>query len=203
MIPRKIFTMWFGDNPSELVKRCIKSQQIEGYEHQIITLDNAYKDYRYVREAIETTKLGTGKWCKVSDFLRQHYLFTEGGIYLDADVEILPGKNFDALLDNQIFVGYEQNGTISSCVMGAEPHHPLQGIILSQVEDNFRGDGGWIWEPGMKYFIDTLNMINRPNMGIKILPAEYFFPYDWQKKTTNITPNTITNHHFMGSWVNG
>jgi len=203
-IPKKIFCIWFGE-PTELINKCIESQKIPGYEHRLITLDNVYTSSRYVNEALSAEKLGVKRFCKAADLLRIYYLFREGGIYLDADFEVLPGKNFDDLLDNKMFCGLDENGYNASSVMGAEAGHPLLNYIISQIEENYRGDGGWIWEPGMQFFSGAVTMHNnRYPQGehvIKILPPNWFFPYHWKDKTTEITENTRTIHHYLGSWV--
>ena len=59
MIRKKIWTIWLSlDNKplSPLIQRCIDSQKIPGYEHEIITLDNCYKGSAYVKEALEKAK---------------------------------------------------------------------------------------------------------------------------------------------------
>ena len=93
---KKIFTIWLqesGEMP-EMIRRCVESQKIEGYEFKLITLDNCFRDSKYMRECLDSPHLSK-RWCKASDYLRMHYLLNEGGIYMDADVEILPDRNFD------------------------------------------------------------------------------------------------------------
>ena len=198
MIPKKIFTICFGEI-SPLIAKCINSQKIPGYEHRLITLDNYYKGSRYVNEALAAEHWGIKRFCKASDWLRLYYVFSEGGIYLDADMEVLPGKNFDDLLDNKIFVGMDENGYHASSVMGAEVNHPLLGYIISEVENNFRGDGGWIWEPGMEYF-SKIVAARKNEFGVKVLTPDYFFPFHWKDNTVNFTENTRAYHHYLGSW---
>ncbi len=111
MIPKRIFTIWLQDDQleiPELVNRCVASQQrIEGYEHRLITLGNCFKNSAYMQQCLTSPHLKK-RWCKASDYLRMYYLLNEGGIYLDADVEMLPGKDFHAFLDKKVFVGVEQ-----------------------------------------------------------------------------------------------
>lgn len=197
--------MWLNEKGEipELIKKCIDSQkqcaESFGYEHRLITLDNYYKG-RYVEE-VRYSNLGNGRWCKMTDWLRHYYLYTEGGVYLDSDVEVLEGKNFDAFLDNKMFL-CQEGPYVAAAIIGAEKGHPLCCRHIGAVEDNFRGNGGWIWEPGMKFFNDMYNAHkNDPSLGIKVYPTEFFEPYDWKTKKLNITENTITNHHFMGSWT--
>ena len=50
-VPKKIFTVWVGEEMPENIKKCIKSQKIEGYEHKVIGNDDI-PDIPYVKEAI-------------------------------------------------------------------------------------------------------------------------------------------------------
>jgi hypothetical protein len=52
MIPKRIFTIWLGDEPSDIIKKCIESQKIPGYEHRLITGDNLWTGSRYIDEAL-------------------------------------------------------------------------------------------------------------------------------------------------------
>jgi len=189
-----------GGEPDPITKRCIESHNIPGYEHRLITLDNCYHN-QYIDEAIGATNLGVKRWCKVSDWLRLYYLFTEGGIYLDSDMEVLPGKNFDDLLDCPMFIGLDEDGNKASTALGAVAGHPALELIMNEVASNYRGSGGWIWETGFLYFTNKIAQLLPWNPLTKLLPSDYFFPYHWRDKTVNITENTRVFHHYLGSWV--
>lgn len=192
-IPKRIFTIWLSEDGSmpELVKKCVASQKIDGYEHHLITLENCYKN-EYIKNAISAKK-----WVKAVDYLRAWYVHEYGGIYLDADVEVL--KPFDGLLSNGLFASHENNGFISNAVFGAVAGHPALAEYLNAVHNRFTGDDDKIFESGMGLFTDILYPHN--GKGVTIYPPEYFIPYDHQQNTTNITDNTRTYHHFMKSWV--
>lgn len=203
MIPKRIFAIHFGEQ-SDLIKKCIASQKIDGYEHTLISEDNMFKGSRFVNDAFNAKdKLGVKRWCKVSDMLRLYHLFLEGGIYLDSDMEVLPNRNFDKLLQNRMFVSLDEDGNYASSALGAEKGHLLLKYIIDKVEDNFRGDGDLIWETGMKHFSDNLKTIaSRPfQQDFVTLTSDYFFPYRWREKTINITENTLVLHHYEGSWT--
>jgi mannosyltransferase OCH1-like enzyme len=203
MIPRRIFTIWTSEDPTPpLIERCIKSHQIPGYEHRLITKDNIYLGSQFVNDAfMAKEKLGTKRWCKVSDFLRSYYLWAMGGIYLDADMEVLPGKNFDDLLDNKMFISKDEAGNFASTAMGAEAGHPFLGYIIGQMDDNFKGNGGMVWEPGFLFFTESMKKFGQFDPTIKVFESDVFFPYHWEDKTINITPNTKVYHHYFGSWT--
>lgn len=195
MIPKRIFFIWLSENPilPPLVEKCLASQESLGYDFRLITLENCFKGSRYIEEA-----LNARKWVKASDYLRMYYLFTEGGFYLDADMEIV--GTLDRLLDNYLVVCEESNGCFSNAFVGAEAGHPLLQEYLRRVEENFRGDGDLVFEPGLRAFADLIWSSNRAKMGIEVLPPEVFFPYNWQTGETKITDKTLGVHHFMRSW---
>ena len=104
MIPKRIFTIFLNgyDAMPSVAKWCFQTHNLPGYEHRLITLENCARQ-DYVRQAFASDKVC--KWAKASDYLRVWYLLNEGGIYLDSDIEVLPGKSLDALLDNRMFAG--------------------------------------------------------------------------------------------------
>lgn len=192
MIPKKIFTVWLTDKNEipVLVTKCIASQYIPGYEHKLITLENCYRN-QYIQDAIDAKQ-----WGKACDYLRIHYLLEEGGIYLDADVEMLPGKNFDGLLNHQLFAGIENNGFVNTAVLGAEKGNSTLANHLMEVDERFKGDDGLYFESSIEIFTPRI----LADKNAKILPAEYFYPYDHQRNTVDIMDFTICYHHFMKTW---
>jgi hypothetical protein len=131
-----------------------------------------------------------------------YYLYTEGGIYLDADTEVLEGKNFDEFLDYKMFVCKEDNGFIANGIVGSIQDHPLLGDFLNYVEQNFKGDDNKIFEAGMEIFTKMVYGA-KPKWGIKIFPQEVFLPFNHQTGITNITDRTITYHHYTKFWLQG
>lgn len=198
MIPKIIWTIWLNDDPKlpEIVSECIESQKIPGYEHRLITLENCDRSSRYVREAIASKR-----WVKASDFLRMQYLVKEGGIYLDADMKILPGKNFDELLNHRMFITREVAYMWANAALGAEPNHPLLIEYLRHVEDNYRGDGELVFQPGIRAFDDVFWNVDLEKNGILYCATDMFFPFNHFTGETNIKPYTIVNHLYLKSWL--
>jgi mannosyltransferase OCH1-like enzyme len=191
MIPKTIFTIWLNDSPKipPVVEMCMKMQKIPGYENKLITLENCYRN-KYIQDAIDAKQ-----WGKACDYLRCWYLIQEGGIYLDADVFVLPDKNFDHLLDNTIFAGRENNGFINTAVMGAVKDCQLLKDHLQEVELKFKGNDGLFFESSIEIITYRLYASLA-----KILPPETFYPYDHQRNTIIVKEDTITFHLFMKSW---
>lgn len=206
MIPKRIFTVWLDENGNTpiMVRRCVESQKRTGYEHRLIDLEVAKQlaaDHPYLEQCLTSPHINK-RWCKASDWLRMHYLFTEGGIYLDADVEVLPGRNFDRLLADRMFVGRELNGWFGSAVVGSEAGHPFVRGWIDEVEARFRGDDDKNFESSMEILTKryTYEMAD-PRLAMCVYDREVFFPYDHQTATVTLTPKTICYHHFMKSWI--
>src|ERR1017187_2245990 len=129
-IKKKIITIWLGEEMPDWIKECVATHDIPGYEHLMVDQSNYWKGSKYVNECIKA-----GKYAKAVDWLRMFYLW-DGGIYLDADVEMLPGKNFDDLLGCRMFCGREKNNFVSNAIVGAVERHPLIEKYLNTVTNN-------------------------------------------------------------------
>ena len=174
------------------------------YEYKLWNEDNFdVNSVPYVKEAYEAKKFAF-----VTDYIRLYALFTEGGIYMDTDVEVL--KPYDDLLQLKAFTGYE----------GSKFMPPVTGTMASEV------NGEWVKEQLESYqnahFVKSdgtldlttntqrISSIMRENgfvqdgkyhvyKDLHVFPTDYFCP----KQTTGeflLTENTYCDHHFMGTW---
>ncbi len=88
MIPKRIHYCWFGKNKKpELIKKCIDSwrQRLPDFEIVEWNEDNFdVNSYQFTKTAYEQKK-----WAFVSDVARLKALITQGGFYMDTDVEVL------------------------------------------------------------------------------------------------------------------
>jgi len=174
------------------IKECIDSQKIPGYEHVLITNDNYYH-CRYVDECVEA-----GLYGKATDYLRMHYLYEMGGIYLDADTTVL--KPFDEVLHNKVFACEERNQFVANGIVGAIKGHPMLKHYLKLIEENFIGSGELVFQQGM-YLWTELTKYSQWSRDVKLYEPEWFLPYDHQSGKTEITDKTITNHFYLKSWL--
>jgi hypothetical protein len=172
----------------------METHKIPGYKYKIITLDNCFKDSKYVNEAISAKR-----WVKASDWLRMHELYVNGGIHLDADMEVLPGKNFDHLLDCDMFIPMEECGHYGNAGLGSIPGHPILKNYLNRISNNFQGAGDLVYEPGIRAFSDVCWIADKTK--IKLLPPHIFFPYNHDTRQTVIKSDTLVFHHYAKSWV--
>ena len=129
MIPKTIHYCWFSGDPySDLVKRCLRSWQLVLPEYKLRLWDGDSFDFNsvpFVKEAMEAKK-----YAFAADYIRLYALYTEGGIYLDSDVEVF--KSFDTFLNNTFFTGTEPYiidnkiyYDLECAIMGAEKNHPF------------------------------------------------------------------------------
>lgn len=204
MIPKTIFTCWFPNMETmpQNIKDCVKSQNVAGYFFKLITLDNVIQDHPYVIQCLNSTH-ETKKWVKLKDFVQYYYLYHFGGWFLDADVKMLEGKNFNDLLDNDFVIGIESQGTLpdsiipGSAVLGSSAYNPILKETLDRMCRDFRGDDDKCYESSL----DILSQVCIANQDkVKFLDPEYFYPYDHNTGITTITENTICNHLFTKSW---
>lgn len=209
MIPKIIHYCWFGcGEMSQLAKDCIASwhKYMPDWEYKLWNEDNFdINSNRYVKEAYESRKFAF-----VTDYVRLFALKTEGGVYMDTDVEVLKAYD-DTLMSLPAFTGYE----------GSKKMPPVTGTMASEA------NGEWVTEQLAYYdaarFIKedgtldltsntiTISRIMQDNgfvpdgkhqiyKGMHVFPVEYFCP----RQTTGeilITDNTYCDHHFIGSWA--
>ena len=134
MIPKTIHYCWFSCDPyPDLVKRCLRSWERMMSDYKLRLWDGKSFDFdsvAFVKEA-----MAAKKYAFAADYIRLYALYTEGGIYLDSDVEVF--KPFDTYLNNQFFSGTEPyiiNDEIyydTECaIMGSEKGHPFLKEIL-------------------------------------------------------------------------
>lgn len=210
MIPRIIHYCWFGHGQMpELALRCIESWHrfMPDYKYKLWNEENFdITAIPYVKEAYESRK-----YAFVTDYVRLYALYTEGGVYMDTDVEVL--KPYDDLLSLPGFTGYE----------GSKHLPPVTGTMASEAGNE------WVKEQLDSYVdahfvkpdgtLDTTtnttrisNIMERGGFvsdgkkrvykDMHIFPVDYFCP----RQTTGeilFTENTYCDHHFMGSWGEG
>ncbi len=212
-ILKKIFTFWlsFDGKIPEVLQECLESQKIPGYEHVLITLDNCYKGSPYVngciakaKEEMEKGNPEFKKWLvKATDWLRCYHLWESSGIHLDADMYVLPGKNFDDLLDHRMFTGTEVKGNAANAGFGAEKGHPFLKRYMEHVEQNFIPEGPMVYDPGIRAFSDVMWMTDKKAEGIYFYDPEVFFPFDHTTGNVVYSDKTRVLHLYTVTWGAG
>ena len=228
MIPKKIHFCWLsGDEYPPLIKHCIETWHKVLPDYEIVLWDTKRFDIdsvQWVKEAFEARK-----YAYAADYIRLYAVFTEGGIYLDSDVEVL--KPFDDLLKFKAFIGFEAaTQSIEAAIFGAEAgcewcaramefyndrHFVVDdrgGVDLSITAPNVvrqalnRAYGNFPTQPPK-----TQLLLQHSGMEMLVCPAEYFSPikYDMEKsyttqnsiaKSYRQNPKTYCIHRFNASW---
>lgn len=210
MIPKIIHICWLsGDKYPQKIEYCINTwkRYLPDYEIRLWDLDRFDMNSSvWCKEAFETKK-----YAFAADYIRCYALYTEGGIYLDSDVEVL--KSFDDLLHLPYFIGEEQCGEIEPAVIGCEKGWPFLGEMLGYYKDrHFVVGDGYDMETLPKIMSNRIReaytylQIKTPqefDNGIGklcVLPAEYFSPKFPNEFKCPVTEKTYAIHHFEASW---
>lgn len=207
-IPKKIHYCWFGEGeipPKD--KLCIESWKKYCPDYEIIQWNEKNYDLsknKYMLEAYRNKK-----WGFLTDYARLDIIYSQGGIYLDTDVEII--KSFDELLENIAFMGFEEGNYVNTGIgFGAEKYNIVVNNISNLYEDLsfYKEDGSLNLLPCPYIITDYLESIGlvRNNtlqylLGVAIFPSEYFSPKEFSTDRIKITNNTFSIHHYNASWL--
>ena len=208
MIPKIIHYCWFGRGPkNELAIKCIESwkKHLPDYEIKEWNEDNFDVNmYPYAKEALENRKFAF-----VTDVVRLYALYTEGGVYMDTDVEVL--KTYDPFLHHHMFSGFETDGNVPTGMMAAEKGSIWAKELLDQYLDRHfvQEDGSFDLTTNTTVITNymlkkglVLNNTLQDFPGLcTMYPWEYFCPKDHRTGVIKSTKNTVCIHHFSGSWL--
>ena len=208
MIPKIVHYCWFGKGPkNELAIKCIASwkKYLPDYEIKEQNEDNFDVNmFPYAKEALENRKFAF-----VTDVVRLYALYTEGGVYMDTDVEVL--KTYDPFLHHHMFSGFETDGNVPTGMIAAEKG----SVWAKELLDGYKSrhfvleDGSFDMTTNTKVITDymikkglVLNNTLQDFPGLcTMYPFEFFCPKDHRTGLIKITKNTICIHHFSGSWI--
>lgn len=201
-IPKKIHYCWFGENPkSELMKKCINSWK-EKTDFEIIEWNEKNFDVNCHPFASKNYKLK--KYAFLSDFVRLKVIYEFGGIYLDTDVEIK--KTFNTFLNNDIFLGFMFNCTLSTAIFGANKNNETIKKLLTlydnddpysiNLNNNDLFTRFFLKEFSTFKLNNKLQTLHDDNNDIIIYPKEYF-----ERPTYNRNMG-YSVHYYNGSWYN-
>lgn len=195
-IPKVIHYCRFGHlSTNELQNKCLKSwgKLLPEYTFQQWDEHNVPTDSEYLQSALKNKK-----WANASNYMRARALYEQGGIYLDTDIEML--RSFNHLLNNEMFLGYEDDTFINNAVWGSIAQHPFSKLVMESIEQDF--DGTEEANLSSPQLITRLLQSDGTNKAsIRLYPREYFYPIHWDKNIPEMfTDNTCCIHHWEGSW---
>lgn len=207
MIPRKIHYCWFGHGEkSKLAQKCIASWKKFCPDYEFIEWNEDNFDIHccpYVEEAYENKRFAF-----VTDYVRLYAMYTQGGIYMDTDVEVI--RSLDEFLSCKAFSGFESTQYVPTGIMASEKGTP---IIRELMEDY--NDRHFINEDGT--LDTTTNCTSITNImlrhGLRLdgqlqtikdftfYPPDYFCPFENETGILRKTANTAAIHWFNKSWL--
>lgn len=215
-IPKIIHYCWFGGNPlPPLAEKCIESWKKYFPDYEIKRWDELNFDVNiipYTKEAYEAKK-----YAFVSDYARFYILYKYGGLYFDTDVEVI--KPMDDIIAAGPFMGCENPskadespvklGVAAGLGLGSTPGLEILKEFLDHYNSHHfrRPDGSLDKTTIVTYITDILckhGLVNTSEIqnvaGLNIYPCEYMCPLDYVTGILNITPKTVSIHHYTASW---
>ncbi|MCG2794071.1 MAG: glycosyl transferase [Weeksellaceae bacterium] len=216
-IPRVIHYCWLSGDPfPPRIQQCIDSwkKNLPGYELRLWDTDAFDIDsVLWVKQAYEQRKFAFA-----ADYIRLYALYSEGGIYLDSDVEVV--KPFDDLLQLPYFACTEGDNIIEAGAMGATKGlgwlrdclayyenrsfikndnrldtWPLPQVMMEQIKVHYLPE-----VVPKEDFIKNVNHYEADNK-FYMLPKEYFCAKDMGTGIIQKTDETYCIHHFEMSWM--
>ena len=210
MIPKVIHYCWFGGNPLPWdVKKCIKSWKkhcpdyriVQWNEHNFDVNSHPFMKAAYAAKA----------WAFVSDYARLQIVYSNGGIYLDTDVELL--KNLDFLLDHASFFGVQQSDlTVATGLgFGAETAHPAVHAMMAEY-DRIQFDTDRRVELACpvlntaalhRFGYSYSDNVQHLEGGVTIYPPQYFDPQAPGDTHDLTCQDSVSIHHYSNTWMSG
>jgi hypothetical protein len=149
---------------------------------------------KYAARALELKR-----YAFVSDYVRAVVLVDQGGVYLDADVELK--GSLEPFLRHAAFTGFETPGLPVTAVWGSTAGHPLARAVLDYYEDREyevteKPNTVFIAEiMATEFKVDVLrDELQEGAEGLTVYPS-HTFCLD--------LPSNVASHHFYGSWLPG
>mgnify|MGYP001171208262 FL=1 len=195
MIPKIIHFCWLSGEPyPPLIANCLESWKRVLPDYEIMLWDTNRIDVSsnlWLKQSFENRK-----YAFAADYIRFYALYHYGGIYLDADVEVL--KTFDPLLCEKEIIGEEASGDIEAAVIGVEKGCEWVKKCLDyyNVRPFVKQDGSYDMRP-VPLLVHSV--IKHENIDIK--PYYFFSPKDYNVGKIAISEETYCVHHFDGKWL--
>jgi hypothetical protein len=208
-IPKIIHFCWFGHTKKpDLVRKCLSSWKKYLHDYRLIEWNEYNFNFSNCLFACQAYK--AKKYAFVADYVRACALYEYGGVYMDTDMEVL--REFDSsLLKADAFLGCEKPGFVNGAIIGATTRSSWMRELKEYYETTpFIKDDGTLDLTPIPSILTALfketgftDSVDHQYLqgGIHIYPTDYFYPKSYLTNEIASTANTITIHHFAGSWV--
>lgn len=199
MIPKTLHFCWFGDKRKPaLEQRCLASWRrlCPGWEIREWTLD----DFSGIEApAFFRAAVAARKWAFASDWARFWIVLREGGVYLDADVELI--APIDDLIDEGGFFACSSDcprEVNPGLGFAAERGDAIVQAILERYDDLVFDPACHLSQTSPAIVTEILQRFPHA----RCLPARVFNPKDGCSGEMRLTPETRAIHHYSASWFN-
>jgi mannosyltransferase OCH1-like enzyme len=209
MIPKKIHYTWISGEPlTPLAEKCLASWRKYCPDYEIVWWNKDNFDLTanlFCKQAYEKRK-----WAFCSDYMRLFILFHHGGIYMDADCEVL--KPFeDKYLNLPAFTSYGSCNDLGIVFIGAEKGNEWIKTLLDYYDNRpfIQDDGSFDMTINCdiatavskeKYPKLLLNNTEQHLEHFSVYPNDYFTGNCYFKGIFK-TQNTFVLHHGANAWV--
>lgn len=213
MIPKKIHFFWYNvgkRKPSFLNLRCMESWKRVLPDWEFVDWSTPERvssiQHQFFQDGIATGTSACLATC--SEFVRYYALYTEGGVYVDCDLELIKEPD----ISPKCWLGFQRvdimGDCINSSVMGSEPGHEFMGQLSRSFDNNknFRcGVHFCVTLPTRLLRERGLYGLNEEQMvgDILIYSRDRYYPWWWEERPqwSRITDKTYGIHWWEGSWV--
>lgn len=131
-----------------------------------------------------------------ADLVRIEVLYRDGGVYLDADVQLI--RPLDSLLGLGAFAGWEDGTWLCNAVMGSTAGHAALLAALEPLE-------WWLRNSPPPSGPRALTEAWKDRDDVTLLPTPVFYPYRYDEmhragEDFTVNPDTVGVHHWAASW---
>jgi hypothetical protein len=211
-IPKTIHYIWFGGGDIPRQNRVwMESWGKFCPAYKIVRHDESNYDVsknRYMYDAYKVKK-----YAFASDVARLDIIYEEGGIYLDNDVELI--GNLDGVLyDDAYFgaVGADRDIVATGLGFGGVKghgvlkemfeHYSAVPFILPDGSYNYNNNNTMQSYILRKYGMKDENIPQfMESIGTRVYPTDVFSPCDYMGNPIAFSKNTLSVHHYAGSWI--
>ena len=222
---KHLHRIFFGFNDErDIYTRYLETwqQQLPDFEIRFYNASNLPLDLNPYTKALSELKDGVF----LGDYYRWWLIYHYGGVYLDADIEVVSGEKFRAIISELESSEYEMIIGIEDKVNGGYTSHAMAGKkgaklakFMCEIYENlgklYLARKELLISPKLAqlYFLDQGEFVETKGFcgdisepiikcGVKIYPKDYFSPLSvgLAPVLEDLSPNTTLAHHCASSW---